>query len=244
MQRLKAPSGDVSLIVLIAANLLPVAGVLVWDWSIFEIVVLYWFENVVIGAFNILKILICSPDPESDSQSSTKRDQMPDYLRPTSASRSLQHAGKLFLIPFFTFHYGMFCFVHGVFVVALLGGEGGKSMSSGDPFTGMAEMLAGLAGSGAVWFVLAIIGSHLFSFVTNYIAKGEYRRITPPELMAAPYGRIVVLHIAIIFGAFAVEAMGSPVFLLILLIVGKIIVDVKLHQRSHRKIAAKSPADE
>ena len=48
---------NASLLLLIAANLLPVAGVLLWGWSIFEIVSLYWFENVVIGVINILKIL-------------------------------------------------------------------------------------------------------------------------------------------------------------------------------------------
>ena len=60
------------------------------------------------------------------------------------------------------------------------------------------------------------------------------------QLMAAPYGRIVVLHIAILFGAFATMAFGNSVFLLILLIIGKIIIDAKLHLRSHSKIAVKS----
>jgi hypothetical protein len=32
--------------------------------------------------------------------------------------------------------------------------------------------------------------------------------------MAAPYGCIVVLHIAILFGAFVITALGSPVFIL------------------------------
>ena len=61
--------------------------------------------------------------------------------------------------------------------------------------------------------------------------------------MMAPYGRIVVLHIAILFGAFAIMALGSPLFLLVLLIVGKIALDLKLHRRSHQKLnQANSPA--
>jgi hypothetical protein len=55
--------------------------------------------------------------------------------------------------------------------------------------------------------------------------------------MHAPYGRIVVLHIAIILGAFAIAAVGSSVGLLILLIIGKIIIDAKLHIRSHKKLS-------
>ncbi|MGB2011794.1 MAG: DUF6498-containing protein, partial [Akkermansiaceae bacterium] len=48
--------------VLIGANLIPLAGVLAWDWSIFHVVVVYWLENVIIGAINILKMITCSPD--------------------------------------------------------------------------------------------------------------------------------------------------------------------------------------
>jgi hypothetical protein len=53
--------------------------------------------------------------------------------------------------------------------------------------------------------------------------------------MMAPYGRIIVLHIAILFGAFVITAFGSPVFLLLLLIAGKIGLDAKLHLRSRKK---------
>jgi hypothetical protein len=50
---------------LILANLVPLAGVLFWDWDIFNIVVLYWFENVIIGGINILKMPTCAPDMEA-----------------------------------------------------------------------------------------------------------------------------------------------------------------------------------
>jgi hypothetical protein len=44
---------------------------------------------------------------------------------------------------------------------------------------------------------------------------------------------------AIVFGAFAVIALGQPVVLLVILVVGKTIVDWKLHVRSHRKLDEK-----
>ena len=218
---------------LIAANLIPVAGVLLWGWSVFEIVALYWFENVVIGAVNILKLAAAAGDLSEPNDRRFPPD-MPDHLRAPAPPSLAVHAAKLFLIPFFTVHYGMFCFVHGVFVFALLGGKGGGSMHGG-PFTGMGGMIGRIFDSGGVWFAAAIIASHLFSFGWNFIGKGEYRRATANQVMAAPYGRIVVLHIAILFGAFVITAMGSPVFMLLLLIIGKIILDAKLHLRSHAK---------
>lgn len=204
---------------LVAANLIPVLGVLFFGWSIFEIVSLYWFENVVIGVFNVIRIFLCKPDSKALGNKS---------FASTTA--------KFFLIPFFSFHYGMFCLVHGFFVIGLLGGKGGGNDSS----SGVFGMVAGIFQSSGKWFVFSIIASHLFSLIVNYIGKGEYRRVTPDQLMASPYGRIVVLHIAIIFGAFAIAALGSPVGLLLLLIAGKIILDAGLHLRSHRKLEPKT----
>lgn len=230
------PRPQLSLIVLIVVNLLPIYGVIHAGWSVFEIVALYWFENVVLGAVNILKILCCCPGAEEKDASGKP---LPDYLQSSNGSGILHHASKLFLIPFFTVHYGGFCFVHGIFVFAMLGpkksggGDGGPSDNMGDWFSNFSD-------SGIKWFVLAIIASHLFSFFHNYIGKGEFRKTTPPELMHSPYGRIVVLHLAIIFGAFAIAALGSSVGMLILLIIGKIIIDAKLHLRSHKKIEEKS----
>lgn len=236
----KPPPGNASLAVLILANLLPVVGVLAWDWSVFEIVALYWFENVIIGAFNILKMLPAMGEfPTTDQRNEAKypneNPEMPDYLRNPAAAGGMRHGIKLFLIPFFTVHYGMFCLVHGLFVGVLLGSKGGGITMSGGPFEGIGRMMGAIIGNGGKWFVLAIVASHLFSYLSNFIWRGEFRRISAPGLMMAPYGRIVVLHVAIIFGAFVITALGSPVFLLLLLIAGKIILDAKLHLRSHGK---------
>lgn len=225
-----------SLIILIVVNLLPIFGVIYQGWNVFEIVVLYWFENVVIGVVNIFKILTSAPRSDDGGASGKP---LPEYLRQDGAG-VLQHAAKLFLIPFFTFHYGMFCFVHGIFVFALLGQKSGVSGSS-NPFEGMREMAGSVFGSNIKWFVIAIVASHVFSFFHHYIGKGEFRKLSPAELMHAPYGRIVVLHIAIILGAFAIAAIGSSVGMFILLIIGKIIVDAKLHLRMHKNLGDKKP---
>ena len=38
----------------VAINLVPVAGVLFWEWSLFHIALLFWFEVFVIGVFEVL----------------------------------------------------------------------------------------------------------------------------------------------------------------------------------------------
>ena len=47
-----------SIAVLVAANLLPLAGVLLWDWDVFFLLLLFWCENVIIGVFGISRLIV------------------------------------------------------------------------------------------------------------------------------------------------------------------------------------------
>lgn len=80
---------------LLLANLLPVAGVVWWGWKVFDIMALFWLENVVIGIFNILRMAVYG----------VRRGSFAPF----------------FFIPFFSVHYGMFTLVHGAFIMAFFG---------------------------------------------------------------------------------------------------------------------------
>lgn len=192
---------------LLVANLIPLAGVLLFGWDVFALVFLFWCENVVVGVFNVLRMLWVERGAE----------RMP--------------AAKFFFIPFFCFHYGMFTAVHGVFVFALFG-----SRQSGNLFPSVSSVVR-VIDENALWLaVAALVFSHGFSFVRNYVAEQEYRRVTLQQLMGQPYARVVVLHLAIIGGGFLVMALGSPVFGLILLVALKIGMDLAAHLREHTKL--------
>ena len=94
----KKYASNIPLMALTAANVLPLFGALFWGWEAFNIVLLYWAENLAVGFYNILKIAFAK------------------------VSHPAEHLGKLFLIPFFTVHYGGFTAVHGVFVLAMFVG--------------------------------------------------------------------------------------------------------------------------
>jgi hypothetical protein len=201
----KETAKPVSAWILLAANLIPVAGVLLWDWSVFALLVLFWMENVIIGAFFALRMLCADP-----------RD-------------AALWAGKLFMVPFFCFHYGMFTAIHGVFVFSIFGG---KSYSASG--LQVLEPAARAASELGLWLPLAaLLASHAFSFVWNYLVRGEFRRASLPALMAKPYGRVVVLHLAIILGGIGAMALGSPVWALLVLLALKIGLDLKAHVKEH-----------
>ena len=223
---------NIPVIVLIAANLIPLWGVSFLGRDALHIVLLYWSENLSIGFYNILKI-------------ATAKVEHP-----------VMHLGKLFLIPFFTVHYGGFMAVHGFFVLALskmaegpdiqVASIGGKEWPCFFVFIqlliNVIRQMYAIIPQQMKLAILALFFSHGVSFVYNYLLKGEYTTAKPKELMGKPYARIVIMHIAIIAGGFLTMMLGSPVGLLVVLVIGKILLDIKLHLREHKK--AKTPAPE
>jgi hypothetical protein len=234
-----------SALALIAANVMPLFGVIFLEWDAFAIVALYWVENVVIGAINVLKMITCSPEPavidgtQADTPSMTAEMQASrkQAVSELDKAKEAPHASNLFLklafIPFFAVHYGFFCFVHGVFVFALLG----QDTFAGGPIGGLGNLPRVFSEQHLWWAVAALAASHLYSFFINYLGRGEYRRTFVPLLMAQPYARVVVLHIAILFGGFAAMALGSNVGVLAILIAGKTVLDLSLHLRERMRNA-------
>ena len=53
--------------------------------------------------------------------------------------------------------------------------------------------------------------------------------------MFAPYGRLVVLHMTIIFGGMAIAFTGAPAAAVAILVVLKTALDVGFHLAEHRK---------
>lgn len=120
---------------------------------------------------------------------------------------------------FFAIHYGIFCFGHGVFVTLLFGGGQG-SFDLVATARGLLEtdrnLSSGLA-SIAIWQAL------LFGL---FIIRGDAARTNSRELMVAPYPRIVVLHIAIIFGGGIVMVLNEPLAGVVMLALLKTAFDV------------------
>jgi hypothetical protein len=142
--------------------------------------------------------------------------------------------GVLPMIPFICVHYGIFTFVHGMFVIDIFGG--GLKRFGGFPEPAMFWQI--MRENHLGWAVLALAVSRGISFATNYVGQGEFRRITPGQLMAQPYGRIVVLHIALLGGGFLMQALHSPMLGLLLLVGLKIMLDLAGHLRERSKFSA------
>jgi len=202
-------SPTVSIATLVAANAIPLFGVIFLGWRVFPILLIYWVENVTVGAFNVLRMLAARPDNPG------------------------LWVAKLFLIPFFCVHFGMFTAVHGAFVFAVFG----PHEASGGFWPSADGVRSIIYANGLQFAVLALVMSHAVSFVWNYVMGGEFRRVMPTELMVRPYQRVFILHFVIILGAIGTTAVGSPVAALVVLVAVKTAVDVAAHARERARLS-------
>lgn len=204
--RLRAVLRAPSVIALLVANLFPLYGVVALGWDLFALVIVYWLETGIIGLFAILNIALVS-----------------GWF-------------ALFLVPFFIVHFGGFMSGHLVFLVQLFGSKPGTRFSEIPSFLYHEVVWQGL------WLaVLALFVSHAVAFIV-YVLAPYLRRYRPGApvpssraassdveigpIMFAPYARIVVMHLTIIFGAVLVLSFGDKIAFFVLLIGLKTAVDL------------------
>lgn len=223
-------------LLLVAVNLIPLIGVAFWGWSLMLILVLYWVESGVVGAINVFKIARAAGQPGRSADGGAV-----GLVSLRIGSRDV--IGKAALIGFFVLHYGIFWVVHGVFVFLLPLFAGLTSMFRNPDGLGFGPAdfgplpLDGLALSAAL-----MAASHVVSFFVNYVGRGEYLRIAPQAQMMSVYGRVAVLHVTILAGAFLVGWFGTPLAALTVLIGLKTALDLFFHVREHRAASGTTTA--
>lgn len=206
---------------LVAANLVPVFGVLFLGWEAQTLLLVYWLENLVLGFYTLVRMVRAG------------------------GVRAFFEPGL-----FFIFHYGFFCAGHGMVLmgIATMAGMPGDVI---EPYVGPVEwpgpfvvfqhlfgILKWIAHE-QMGMVVATIGffiSHGFSLVTHHFVRNEDAGRKLAEIMWDPYKRIVVLHVAMIAGMFVVilSGGGSIAPVLLILVAGKIALDIRLHRAAHR----------
>jgi hypothetical protein len=138
------------------------------------------------------------------------------YLLTIVQLRTAEHPDD-FTTVFFGIHYGIFTLVHGVFAFVLAGLSGG------------------FIGGWFYWLavVAAMLFSDLLSLGINWFARGERRFVSPTRAAVAPYPRMLVMHGAIIAGAFLVfnpQHAGKGALTAVVILCGaKTVIDLAFH---------------
>lgn len=206
-------SKPIFIVLLIALNAIPIYGVFQWGWKSFDLMFLYWLENLIIGMFMVFRII-------------ARRYNHPVEL-----------VMPLFMAPFFTLHYGMFCFGHGTFVVSLFG----KGLTGNLAGMDIPEVILPLIEARHLfWPVLGLFIYQLMDWIRDTTERG-FGSDSIKDLTTAPYRRIMILHITIIASGFAMTALNEPLMGLLLLIAFKTAFDIYNWNKDEKTSANPKP---
>ena len=203
--RLRALAGSTAALVLLAVNLVPVACVVVFHWDIGGLMLVYWAENVVIGIFNVAKMIASG-----------------------AAHRPWGIVSAVFCVPVFVIHYGLFCLAHGFLLLVMIAVAGGQKFPM--PLSVLGDLIRARAG-----FNVSLAAMVLFygmDFIFDWLPKGRARQTTPSDLMFDAYPRIGALHLTLMGAMLLILIFGQPLWAVVLLGVAKTVVELARRSRA------------
>ena len=181
---------------IVFSNVIVIFFAIVDNLSAFEVLWIYWFQSVIIGVFNFIKII-------------SLKEFTTTGLRRGASELPPTNAAKISTAIFFLIHYGFFHFVYAMF----LGGFSGITGPSTSNSQGNYLLITSF-----IFFI-----SYLIEYIqSTRTLQGEIPNLG--VIMFAPYFRIIPMHFTIIFGGF-VSVLGSFIsmnldLLIIVLFVG------------------------
>ena len=201
-------SHPLAIAALIAVNLIPLHGVAQRGWGVDLLLLLYWAETAIVGAYCMLKLA------------------------------AMKGRGAFYEVPFFCFQLGIFMGVHAFFLKLIGQWNEPEPTSFYVPHVdSLSDYIVHTLGQIEPSWVLplgALFISHGMSFLLNFSRYADRLVDSDYDPMAAVYTRVFVMQFAIILGNFVFLASGSNLGVLIILIVGKIVVDLGLHIDEHK----------
>jgi hypothetical protein len=208
---------NLSTLVALPGNLVPLAGVLSWNWDPFQLLMLYWMETVIVAGFALARL-------------GTVPMELLGTIKINGVTRPATHRN---LIELFGLMAAAFICVHFLFLWLLFSGEWTKSVRG--PISFVQEFVIH---SGAWIPLLFALLAGAITFLTSptppQFARDLQARFLgtsvveeTPKLDEATHGvgaavggmlgRIVVMQVAVIFGAMLAKKYGSMAPMLIVI---------------------------
>ena len=193
---------------LIAANCVPLAGLLFFNWNLFGILLLFWIDTLVIGLYEIqrltLAIRLGGAGPGREPIEWHKRQEW----------QKRQVSG-------FAFAYYFFALIHGFFIILMFGS-----------FESFANVLLQPE---YVLAVLALVASRGYDLYADWRQPKILARMTLENSTA--FVRVVVLQLALLAGAFGIALLRAPAAVLVALVLLKSAGDIFIYVSGHRRLA-------
>lgn len=194
----------------LALNAIPFYGALYLGWSISTILALYWTENVMIIAMTSLRIVLHRRWTRKCGHWSGAQPQIIDgemYV-PGNANSFLRDYLSIAVV---------FTFAHGIFVVAIVAGMTMKHPDEAVWQFSLQQFRNGVIAMASIMVVdlladMTRLHRASFAWLKNYVDRRT--------------ARVIIMHLALIFGMVAIATTESPFGLLGVLIGLKALIDV------------------
>ena len=223
-QRLAASA---SLIVLIAANLLVGMLALRGHWDVVQLIVLYWFEALVIGGFNVMRLVVVGLFGEEPFGATLAR-----WVSVSFGQRLLL---TVIGVGFFVFKFAGFALL--VAVSFLWASIELNHVASGPNSPGAVAWF-GAAPVPVNPVIFILVASHGVSFVWNFLIRREYRTQSVPALVFWPYVRMAAVLAVVVCGLLVImlfPAAGHAHLYVIVFVLLKTLADALSHRWEHRQ---------
>lgn len=170
------------------------------------ILFIYFFETIIIGAFNVVKMFL--------------------ILNIGQKHKNSKGNFKYGIVLFFIFHYGFFVAIQSIFGFAMFEMEG--SIAIKEAFNLLDNYSLLLSSDGIKFALPVIFFNHMSWFVTGFLREKKYDYFTASEMMFKPYVRIFVQQFVVIISMFFIILFKSGLIVGTLLIVIRLCIDLSL----------------
>jgi hypothetical protein len=222
-----------ALVALVIANAFVAFQAFRHEWGYYEVMLIYWLEVVILGCYNVLRMLVVGVVGAAPLGAWAARW--------VDLGGALNRLGLTAIgVAFFVVKFGAFAFTIGLFVLllpAFLAVEG----EGAGPGLHRALMAAGPG------FLVAagVLGlSHGVSFARNFLAGREYDRVDVVTLAFWPYVRMSLVAATLLVGlaiAGVLPGVGRHAAFAGVMVLLKLGVDAMSHIFEHRRLAAERP---
>ena len=197
-----------STLMLIAGNLVLLAFALTLHWSLFDMLVCFWTENVVIGIYTMVKILFAQKSADFD---------VPTRLR------------KITAMLLFALHYFAFCLLFFTVIVYVFNPmEWYETAGFHVAFTIDWYVI--------IPAVIVALVQHGASFKLNFLDKKEFNIMTISDLAKSPYKRVLLVLMAVLCVGLLMRFMlAISVVAMVLFYLIKTIIDARRHVHEHNQ---------
>lgn len=193
----------VEYVTIISANSLALPGILLWNWTIYDLVALYWGESGIIILIALLAIMLFGTEDERNEQAT---DQSFVPSRTALKNRAELTAGVALVFCFFWL-------IHGAVIGAIR-----KEF----PFATVALDVK-LAAVSSVLAVLAV--SHVVRVCLTLYLSAQWQTIGSQRVQDI-FDRTVKLQVGLLSTMFVTLAVGFPRPLLVVVVLGKVLYDL------------------